>query len=274
MTRVITSVDNARVKAARALSRPKRRRETGLCLLEGARAIETALEAGAVVRDVFAAPAARTGQRGRALLERLAQAGAAVFDVTERVLQSISATETPQGIVATAVIPAAGPEEFAGVAAVLVADRIGDPGNLGTMARTAAAVGAGLWTTFGSADLFDPKALRASAGTAFLLPVRQRMSVDEVAAESRRTGRRLVAADADGPLRYDQFGWDAPFALVIGSEAHGVDPRLLEAADAVVRLPLAPGVESLNAAVTAAVCLFEAARRRWPGGAAKPFTNL
>src|SRR5690606_1999634 len=163
MTRVITSVDNARVKAARALSRPKRRRETGLCLLEGARAIETALEAGAVVRDVFAAPAARAGQRGRALLERLAQAGAAVFDVTERVLQSISATETPQGIVATAVIPAAGPEEFAGVAAVLVADRIGDPGNLGTMARTAAAVGAGLWTTFGSADLFDPKALRASA---------------------------------------------------------------------------------------------------------------
>src|SRR5690606_41982260 len=99
MTRVITSVDNARVKAARALSRPKRRRETGLCLLEGARAIETALEAGAVVRDVFAAPAARAGQRGRALLERLAQAGAAVFAGTDRGPPATRATAPPQGTV-------------------------------------------------------------------------------------------------------------------------------------------------------------------------------
>lgn len=259
---MITSLSNARVKAARALSRPRRRRETGLCLIEGFRLIETALDACAVVVEAFVTPAARSGPRGARLVARLEQAGAKVYDVSERVLQSLSATETPQGIVAVARIPVVSDQRFADVTAVLVADRIGDPGNLGTMARTAAAVGAGLWTTLGAVDLFDDKTLRASAGTIFLLPFRQRLSPTEVIAACRRFGYRLLVADARGPVRYDQADWRAPFALVVGSEAHGVDPSFLEAADTVVHLPMAPGVESLNAAVTGAVCLFEALRQR------------
>lgn len=259
---MITSVDNARVKAARALSRPRRRRETGLCLLEGVRLIESAIEADARLDEVFVAPVALTQARGRRLVDELTSRGASVFHVSERVLKSMSATETSQGIVATAHIPSTEPEAFAGVTALLVADRTSDPGNLGTMARTAAAVGAGLWATPGSNDLFDAKTLRASAGAAFLLPVRQRMEADEVISDCRRFGHRLVVADARGAVRYDRFDWTQPFALVIGNEAHGVHDTFLEAADAVVSLPLHPGVESLNAAVTAAVCLFEASRQR------------
>lgn len=259
---MITSVDNARVKATRALSRPRRRRETGLCLIEGVRLIETALDAGAAIVEAFVAPAARSSSRGARVVQRLMQAGATLHDVTDRVLKSLSATETPQGIVAVARIPVFGEERFAAVTAVLVADRIGDPGNLGTMARTCAAVGAGLWTTVGAVDLFDDKTLRASAGAAFLLPFRQRMAPNDVVTACRRLGYRLLVADASGPARYDQVDWRSPFAIVIGNEAHGVDPAFLDAADQVVHLPMAPGVESLNAAVTGAVCLFEAVRQR------------
>lgn len=245
-----------------------------MCLLEGVRLIETALAAGARFGDVFVTEAARGAHRSRALIAGLLEAGASVFDVSERVLRSVSATETPQGVVATAFIPTTQVRAFDDVTALLVADRIGDPGNIGTMVRTAAAVGAGLWATAGSADLFDPKTLRATAGTVFVLPVRQRVGADEVIAWSRRGGRRLLAADADGASRYDEADWTSPFTLVIGSEAHGVHPRLLDAADAVISLPLAPGVESLNAAVTAAVCLFEADRQRRARGAEPPPANL
>lgn len=271
---MIISVDNARVKAARALSRPRRRRETGLCLLEGVRLIETAVEAGARLDEVFVAPAAHATERGRRLIDTLIARGVSVVDVSDRVLRSMSETETSQGIVATAHIPTVDPDAFAEVTAVLVADRTGDPGNLGTMARTAAATGAGLWTTVGSTDLFDAKTLRASAGAAFLLPFRQRMEAAEVAAQCRRFGHRLVVADARGAIRYDRLDWTPPFALVIGNEAHGVDPTFLEAADAVVSLPLHPGVESLNAAVTAAVCLFEALRQRLMSPGASPAPTL
>lgn len=259
---MISSVDNARVKAARALSRPRRRRETGLCLLEGVRLIETAVDAGAHVVTAFVSPAARDTERGRRLIERLGELDTDVFDVTERVLASISTTETPQGIVATARIPDTSAREFSTMSAILVADRISDPGNLGTLARTAAATGAGLWMTVGSTDLFDAKTLRASAGAAFLLPVRQRLTADNIIATCRRFGLRLFAADAGGRHRYDEVDWRSPFAIVIGNEAHGVDRAFLDAADAVVHLPMQPGVESLNAAVTGSVCLFEAVRQR------------
>ena len=95
--------------------------------------------------------------------------------------------------------------------ALLVADRIGDPGNMGTMVRTAAAVGAGLWATAGSADLFDPKTLRATAGTVFVLPVRQRVGADEVIAWSRRGGRRLVGRRRGRRLALRRGGLDVSF---------------------------------------------------------------
>lgn len=271
---MIRSVDNARVKAARALSRPRRRRETGLCLLEGVRLIETAVAAGAHIAEVFVSPAAQQTERGRRLIATLSESDVPVVLVTERVLHSISGTETPQGIVATASMPQTPGNAFRDVTALVVADRIGDPGNLGTIARTAAATGAGLWTTVGTTDLFDAKSLRASAGTAFLLRHRQRMSVGDVVSECRRIGYGLLVADARGSLRYDEADWCRPFALVIGNEAHGVDPVFIEEADAVVHLPLQIGVESLNAAVSAAVCLFEAVRQRTAACSGTPSGGL
>lgn len=271
---MITSVDNARVKAARALSRPRRRRETGLCLLEGVRLIETAFAAGADITEVFVGPPADADERALRLVATLRDAGVPVVSVNRRVLDHISETEHSQGIIATAPMAQTPPNEFRGVSALLIADRIGDPGNVGTMARTAAATGSGMWTTIGSTDLYDPKSLRAAVGTTFLVPHRQRLSPVDVIAHVRRFGHQLIVADAQGALDYYAADWRRPFALVIGNEAHGVDEVFLDAADMTVRIPLQRGVESLNAAVTAAVCLFEAVRRRASGDGQTPSPRL
>lgn len=259
---MITSVDNARVKVARALHRPKGRRESGLCLLEGPRGVETALQAGAVFGDVFFTESFASSPRGEALLRSFAEAEVETTRVKDHVLERLSDTPAPQGIVAVVRMQPSSSDAFTGCTAVLVADGISDPGNLGTMVRSAAAAGAGLWSTAGSTDLYDPKALRAAAGTSFLVPHRQRLEPEDAAAEAVRLGLRLVVADARGEARIDEFDWRAPFALVIGSEARGPSRSLSKAADARVHVPLASGVESLNAAVTASICLYEAVRQR------------
>jgi len=258
----LSSTANPRVKAVRALQRAPERRARGLCLLEGVRLLETALAAGARIEEAFAVPALADSGRGRRLLQDLAAQGVPVRPVTPRVLAHMSDTETPQGIVAVARIQEASMAAFAGCTALVIADGLADPGNLGTLVRTAAATGAALWTRAGSADLYEPKALRASMGTLFVVPHRQRLAPEEIVRHARGLGLALVAADARGSIAYWEADWRRPFALVVGSEALGVSPPLLAAAELVVHLPMGPGVESLNAAVTAAVLLFEAVRQR------------
>lgn len=255
-------MDNARVKAARALHRSKGRRDTGYCLVEGPHATETALQAGAIFQHVFVSPRFTQSKKAAQLLLQLEAADVPVFRAKDHVVQRMSDTETSQGIVAIVCMQAMEPGGFQSPSALVVADNISDPGNLGTIVRSAAAVGAGLWTSIGSTDVYDPKAVRASVGTLFLLPHSQRLSPEQIINEANRLGYALVVADAGGDTRYDEYDWRPPYALVIGNEARGVDGKLVEAADAIIRVPLATGVESLNAAVTASVCLFEAWRQR------------
>lgn len=259
---MITSVDNARVKAARALHRPRERRQSGLCLLEGLHLVQTGFAAGAQFVDVFITPAFSSSPRGARLVEEMETAGVPVTYAKEHVLQRLSNTETPQGVVAVAHMQQADLDAFSGCTALLITDRVADPGNMGTMVRTAAAVGAALWTGADSTDVYDLKALRASVGTLFLIPHAQRLTQEQIVRGVADVGCRLVVADARGTLRYDEFDWRQSYALVVGNEAHGVDERYVQAAHAVVRVPLQAGVESLNAAVTASVCLFEAWRQR------------
>lgn len=262
MMSFITSVDNARVKATRALHRPKGRRESGLCLLEGPHLVQTALEAGVVFNDVFVSLPFVESERGKALLQQLRAARMEVTTAQPHVLERLSDTQTPQGIVAVAPMQPAPIASFQPDTAIVVADRIADPGNMGTIIRSAAATGAAVWSSVGTTDLYDPKALRASVGTLFHTKHSDRLAHEDIVAAAKRFRLQLVAADADGCVRYDEWDWTAPFALIVGNEARGVSAQLREAADAVISLPLALGVESLNAAVTASVCLFEAARQR------------
>jgi TrmH family RNA methyltransferase len=289
----IASMDNPRIKALRKLARRRERAGSGLALIEGVRLVGEAVEAG-VVEEVFYAPSLLDGPAGVALLERIGafvpsvsvpsahgpSAPPAVFSVTEPVLASCADTETPQGIVATVRIRVRGLSEFLGELALpcprrtaaasvapllLVLDRLRDPGNAGTILRTAAAAGvAGVVALGGTVDFLSPKVLRAAMGAAFRIPLVEddgecpRDIISRLSACGLRT---LAASPRAGKPCY-QADFTGPLAILVGNEATGVSPELEEAAGELVSIPMSGHAESLNVAVAAGILLYEAVRQR------------
>ena len=274
---ILTSTANERIKHAR---RVREGRERGLLFIEGERLVEEAVAAPALrLITCFhtPTPSARMAQSLAAMsCERIA--------TDDAVLASLSDTQHPQGIIALAerpcftladlwksrtppgsqtpatTFPAATPP----ASLLLVAlDRVQDPGNLGTLIRTAEAAGAhGLIALAGSADAYSPKALRSAMGSAFRLPI-----ITDVAAESlldacAAHGLRVVAAAGSATTLHHNYDWTSPTLLLLGNEGRGVSDALLARCDAQVRIPLQAPVESLNVAAAGAVLLFEAARQR------------
>lgn len=260
----ITSPANPRLRSFAALKRRANRAAEGRCLLEGLRVIEGAAENGAAIEAALYTPDLEASPRGEALVERLRAGGVFVWRVPPALLRSVAETETPQGILAIARIPspsltwADSPGAFG-----VVLDRLQDPGNVGTIARTAAAAGCnGLVLAPGTSDLFSPKALRAASGATFRLAWAAVEGSPEGARELRAHGLALIAADPAGDEQYTAIDWRKPAVLVVGNEPNGLSTAWQAAADHRVRIPLAPGAESLNAAVAAGVMLFEAVRQR------------
>ncbi|MDI7277461.1 MAG: RNA methyltransferase [Anaerolineae bacterium] len=251
-----TSLANERVKYARSLQRERVRNREQRFIVEGIRLVEEALRAG--VRPVLAFYTSRltATRRGRALLDALLQASEAALEVSEQVMRALSATVTPQSAIAVVPIPQlAWPSH--GLAVVL--DGLQDPGNAGTILRTAWAAGAAaVATTRGTVDLYAPKVVRAAMGAHFHLPLRVGLDLDGLALALR--DRRLLLADQRG-MPYWEANWRGDCALIIGGEARGPQVAAGLAAER-VGIPMAGGAESLNAAIAAAVLLFEAARQR------------
>lgn len=271
---VITSSANRAVKAARRLARRPSADEAGLVLVEGPQAVEEAL---AHLRRLFVGE--RPSPRERDLAAAAAAAGAEVLDVTDAVIASIASTVTPQALVGVAALPQVGLDEaLAGARLVVACHAVRDPGNAGTIVRTADAAGAdAVVLTATSVDVRNPKAVRASAGSLFHLPVVGGVTPDDLVAACRRAGLQLVAADVSGRVEHVDVDLRSPSALLFGNEAHGLPPSLRDACDVVARVPLHDGsgrrgfsgaAESLNLAATVAVVAFEAARQRsQPAGA-------
>lgn len=190
-------------------------------------------------------------------------AGVRVVPVTDRVAHTLSDTVHPQGAVAVVDIP---PVDLGSLLhspprlAVLLAG-VADPGNAGTIIRTAAAAGAGLVAvTRGGVDVYGGKCVRASAGAVLRLPIAVGAEAEPTIAAVRAAGVQVIAATIDGDDIFTSTTLSRPTAWLFGSEAHGLDPALAAAADARLRIPMAPGVESLNLAAAAAVCLYTSVR--------------
>jgi len=253
---MVTSLANERVKYARSLHRERARTREKRFLIEGTRAVQEALRAG--VRPVLAFYTARLSatSQGAALLAQLKHAAECLMEVSPQVMASLSDTVAPQGVLAVVPIPDL-PWPAHGL--VVVLDSLRDPGNAGTILRTAWAAGAaGLATGKGTVDPFAPKVVRAAMGAHFYLPIRAGLDRPELAA--LLSGRRLILADQAG-TPYWHLDWQGDIALIIGGEARGAE---LTEGFAQVRaaIPMAQEAESLNAAIAAAVLLFEAARQR------------
>lgn len=251
---------SARIAAVRKLTRRAGRDAVRAFLAEGRQAVSEALAAPGVVREVFATEPAATAAR-----DLLAGADVPVRLVTDKAAASLSETVTPQGLVAVCRLPdvpasavAAHPPRL-----TVVLAELNDPGNAGTVLRTADACGAGA-VVFGagSADPFGGKVVRASAGSLFHVDVVRGVPLAPFLAELRAAGVTVLAADGGGDVSLDELGprLAGPVAWLFGNEARGVPAELAAAADARVRIPMRGRAESLNLAAAAAICLYETQR--------------
>ena len=254
--------------AARKLLRRSGRRERGLVLLEGPSAVSAAIAAG-VVREVFTTAAA--AHRHGGLLAELPPS-TPVHEVTDDAAAALSETVTPQGLVAVADLPRVGlaealaaPASVPGHRVVVVLVEARDPGNAGTVVRTADAAGADCVIFAGdSVDPWSGKCVRASAGSLLHLPVVDGVSWDETVLALKQAGCTVIAAD--GHADTDLHGPEAQGALagdhawVFGNEAHGLSRSHVRSADISLRVPVYGQAESLNLAAAAAVCVYESAR--------------
>lgn len=265
-----------RVREARKLRRRAAREKAGLFLAEGPQAVREALAESTgprpgLVVEIFAA--ASTAARHTGLLDEAARAAVTVHVADDAALASLSETVTPQGLVAVCQRLTIGLAEALAAQPSLVAvlADVRDPGNAGTVIRSADAAGAGAVILAGdSVDPHGGKCVRASAGSLFHLPVVAGVAVDEAIRALRQHGLTVTAADGAGSLDLDEADDSGllarPTAWLFGNEARGLPDQLLALADRVVRVPIHGRAESLNLATAAAVCLYATARahrRTW-----------
>lgn len=246
---------------ARDLRRRRGRERQGRFVAEGVRAVEELLASGLAVEGVLAAPSLDATPRGAALRAAAAARGVPVTDVTESDFASAADTESPQGILAVAPVPARALDELAlpPEARLVVLDGVQDPGNVGTILRTAAALGAGAVLALpGTVDLWNAKVVRSAMGALFVRPTVS-CTWDELDRFRREQRVALWGADAGGEPVADTPGvapLPARLALAVGNEGNGLSAELRARADRIVSLPIAADVESLNVAVAAGILLY------------------
>ena len=252
---MLSSTKNPRVAAAIRLKKRAFRDEDRLLLAEGAQAVGEALEAGSLLTVYVTDELDELAVRARA-------AGVDVVHVGPDVVRAITSTVTPQGVVGIAPYVDVPLDQVPDGGCVAILHEVRDPGNAGTVLRSADAAGASA-VVFSdrSVDVYNPKTVRSSAGSLFHLPVVRNVPTHETIRELRGRGYRVLAMDGRGER--DLYGVDlsGAVAFVFGNEAHGLPDDVLRAADASVHVPHVGPAESLNLAAAATVCLFERARR-------------
>ncbi len=264
----IKSPANSKLKQFKLLQKKKYREKYSLVPLEGAFLVEDALASGAEISWAVYTHELSQTSKGMHLVERLGQEGVPCFLTEAKLLREVSAVETPQGILCAAKMPVYTQDEVIKKAArLLLLDGLQDPGNLGTLFRTALASGmTGIVCMKGSVDPFNPKALRSTMGAVFKIPFLKEHEPEETASLLKQEGIPVFCCDprADASCYETDFG--SVYALVIGNESRGVSQSLLGRCSQKVSIPLSGQVESLNAAVAGAVIMYEALRQNLQRG--------
>ncbi len=253
------AASNPRVQRLRRLAaRRSTRSAEGAYVIEGLTLVAEALSAGVELEAIYAEDGAA---------DSLGHPAVPVVEVGAGVVTRVASTVTPQPVLAVARAAPARLTELAGATFVVVAAGLADPGNVGTLLRTAEAAGAGgVILTAGSVDVYNPKCVRASAGALFHVPVVTDVDLAPLVTWCRRQGLAIVGTAPTGGTAYDRCDLQRPLALVLGSEAHGLPARL--PVDDILTIPHAGRAESLNVAMAAAVVCFEVARQRRVGALA------
>jgi TrmH family RNA methyltransferase len=243
---------------ARDLGRRKAREKHSLFVAEGVRSVEELLRSGLKIRGALVAPQLLSAPRGQALRTSLDESGVEVSEASEKDFRSAAETESPQGVIAIGEIPARSLDtlEIRPMCRLLLLDGVQDPGNVGTILRTAAALGATATIALpGTVDLWNPKVIRSSMGAQFAHAAFHADSAETLAFLDRNK-IDLWAADAGGSA-LNRGDAPARLALAVGNEGSGLSPEIIAKARKTIALPISSGVESLNVAVAAGIILYE-----------------
>lgn len=257
---MITSTLNKRVVRAVRLKKRAMRERDRRFLLEGVQGIVEALASGAAVEEIFTA---LSGDPLEKVTRLAAKAAVPVRQVTGEVMGQLTSTVTPQGVVAVAEFVDVPLSDIDGGGCVPVLVEVRDPGNAGTILRSADAAGAeAVIFTTSSVDVYNPKTVRATAGSLFHVPVVRERGLEEVVETLRARGYAVFAAEAGGRAAIDEVDLTGPTAVMFGNEARGLSAEARALADDTLRVPISGRAESLNLAAAATLVMFASARRR------------
>ncbi|HHV61098.1 MAG TPA: RNA methyltransferase [Firmicutes bacterium] len=261
----ITSVRNPRIQYIRKLYQKKYRDKEGRFAIEGIRLVEEALANGARLCAAFFAPDLFESDRGRLLAERLKERPIDCFTVSRHVLDAIADVATTQGVCAIAEKRQPRLDEILSNPdpLIVVLHDLQDPGNVGTIIRTASAAGAsGVILTGSTSDEYNPKTVRATMGAIFSIPIARVASLAELLQVFRAVGISTVAGDAGARIMYFNHNFRRPVAILVGNEGAGLPREILNLVEEAVAIPMPGGAESLNVAVAASLLIYEALRQR------------
>lgn len=260
----ITSVSNQHIKDAIHIREKRAKYKHEAFLIEGPHLVEMALAAGILIREVFVSEAFMAKLEYQNIRNKIAKSAVTVFEVPEQVLHRLTDTETPQGIAAIAGYLPKTLNELPCRANpfYVVLDAVQDPGNMGTIIRTADAAGVDAVILLpGCCDAFNPKAIRSTAGSIFTISIVY-TEPETLLPWLNKRKIHLAVTDANTDKTIFRSDLKEPLAITFGNEAHGISKQLKEAADLVIAIPILGKAESLNVATSAAICLYECVRQR------------
>lgn len=260
----LTSLQNPKVKRAFALRDRRERDREGVTILEGYRELTRAHAAGIPIRETFYCREMFVGKNNDALLDTLRDAGSAIYECSANVLRKIAYRERPEGLIAIAEMKRKGLDEIPAKpdGLYLVAETIEKPGNLGSILRSADAVGAtAVIVCNKQTDIFNPNVIRASTGAIFSMPLAETTS-EEALAWLRKLGIKTLAATPHTHLYHTDVDMKQGVAIVVGAEQYGLSDYWMNSADLQVLIPMLGKMDSLNVATAATILLYEAARQR------------
>src|SRR5215510_1193646 len=257
----ITSRDNSLLRQVRAVRDGK---IDELIYVEGLRLCEEALRSQLQIEAVIVSEELLRKERVAGVIEELSQAAKRFGSVSEKLLESVSYTKTPQGIIVLAQRPESSEArlvaQLGAKPLLVVLHQINNPVNVGAILRTSEAAGAaGVIATKNTSDPFSPKSLRGAMGSAFRLPIWSGPTYSEMVDWCRQRGIASICADVEANVSYTEIDWTGPSALILGPESTGLTPEELELANHRVSIPMKGMAESLNVAVAAGILLFESA---------------
>lgn len=260
----VTSRENKTIKYLHSLSEPKHRKQEGAFLIEGVKMAGEALREPGRVRLFVAAPSLPEG-KGRLLLERAETQSVEIFWISERLMDALSESKTPQPVMAVVSMKEYAEEALVkpGPGLFVIAHELQDPGNLGTIVRTAEAAGAaGVAVTQNTADPYNARAIRASMGSILRMPVVRINDVHDFIGRCKQNGFQTAALALSGSSTHFDLDLRKPTAVIVGQEGGGLPEDIVQRVDYRVRIPMSPTIDSLNVATASAVILYEALRQR------------